>query len=228
MDIERYILILIISISATAVIAFFCSDRARDFLKRKFSNVKSFCKRISFLKETDILGIKKIYRTRTEVENENPFFSLHVSTELSSVKDMGMSLARIKNLGDERIRSHLKCGCKFEFLLLDPSSPFMKQRTYQENPDLIGETNGFINWIENTFSTSEYRTQIDVWIYDLMPTMAISIINDNLLLVNPYSLLRRNQEFPVIEIKKGGTLFSLYKDEYEKVRGHAKTRRVFP
>ena len=85
-----------------------------------------------------------------------------------------------------------------------------------------------MNWIEKTFSASEYRTQIDVWIYDLMPTMAISIINDNLLFVNPYSLLRRNQEFPVIEIKKGGTLFSLYKDEYEKVRGHEKTKRIFP
>jgi len=228
MIIDRDILLLIISISATVVIAFFCRDKVIDFLKRKFSNVFSFYKCISFLKETEILGIKKIYRTRIEVENENPFFSLDISTELSSVKDMGMSLARIKNLGDERIRYHLKSGCKFEFLLLDPSSLFIKQRAYQENPDLIEETKGFINWIEKTFSASEYRTQIDVWIYDLMPTMAISIINDNLLFVNPYSLLRRNQEFPVIEIKKGGTLFSLYKDEYEKVRGHEKTKRIFP
>ena len=221
---EEAWLIFILTLIGSAFIALIVRDRIIDWLKNKFSGVYSLFKGRYLLKEMEILGIKKIYKTRTEVENKNPFFRLDMSIELSHYKALGISLARIKNLGDEPIWHQLRKGCKFEFVLLNPDSPFMNQRSSQENPTLKGETEGFIEWIKK-FSTVEHKTQIEVWIYDLMPTMAITIINDNSLFVNPYSLLRRNQEFPVIEIGDG-SLFSLYTEEYQKVRGHLKTKQI--
>jgi len=221
------ILSILIAVAGILITVWFQKE-GKDWLKKNLSVIFLPIKHRRFLKETEKLGIKKIYKTRTEAEMENPFFSLDISISLRTVKSMGISLARIKNLGDERIKCHLKQGCKFEFLLLNPDSPLMEQRAYQENPDLKGEAKGFTDWIEKTFSTSEYKAQIQVWTYDLMPTMAITIINDNLLFVNPYSILRRNQEFPVIEVREDGSLFRLYKDEYEKVLGHTGTNRIFP
>lgn len=225
MDLTVFFIILgTLSIVVTVI----SNDSFRNRLKRELSIIFFLFTRRKFLNEMEILGIKRIYRTRTETEMENPYFSLDISTKLHSVKAMGISLAGIKNFGDARIRYHLKNDCKFEFLLLDPDSDFLKQRAYQENPNIKGETEGFIDWIKGTFSSSEYKKQIKVLTYDLMPTMAITVINDNLLFVNPYSLLRRNQEFPVIGIGKGGSLFSLYEKEYENVLGHEKTKQIFP
>lgn len=231
MSIERDVILAILSILIAVIgilITVIVSKEARDWLKRILSVIFLPAKHRRFLKETEELGIKKIYKTRTEAEMENPFFSLDISTSLRSVKAMGISLARIHNLGDERIKYHLKQGCRFEFMLLNPDSPFMGQRARQENPSLKEEAEAFIKWIEGTFSKSEYKAQIELWAYDLMPTMAITIINDNSLFVNPYSILRRNQEFPVIEVKEGGSLFKLYKEEYEKVLGYGGTKRIFP
>ena len=210
-------------------LALLLSREVRNFLKEFFSVIFLPIKRRRFLKEMEELGIKRIYKTRTETEIKSPFFTLESSTSLHTVKAMGMSLARIKNLGDGDIKCHLKRGCKFEFLLLDQDSPFMRQRMEQENPDLKGETKGFIEWIKGTFDKSEYKEQIEVWTYDLMPTMAVTFINDDLLYVNHYSMLRRNQEFPVIEFQqKDGGLFGLYMEEYNRVRAHGKTKRKFP
>jgi len=217
------ILLSVIAIFVTLMV----SKEARGWLKNIIP-IFSLIKHGKFLKEMEELGIKKVYKTRRKAETDNPIFSLHTSAPPQNIKIMGMSLGRIKNLGDEQLKNLLNQGCNFEFLLLNPHSPFMKQRAYQENPDLKRETTGFIFWIKKTFSSSEYKSQIKVWTYDLMPAMAIAIINDSLLFVNPYSLLRRNQEFPVIEIKKGGSLFKLYSDEYDKVRGHEHTKPIFP
>ena len=216
-----FIILAIIGILTTVMV----SKEARVWLIRNLSAI-SLRFKFKFLKEMEELGVKKIYRTRTDAEMKNPFFSLDTSISLHTVYAMGVSLAPIKNLGDERIKYHLEQGCKFKFLLLNPDSPFMKQRAHQENPDLKGETDGFLVWIKSF--ASEYKAQIDVLCYDLMPTMAITIINDDVLFVNPYSMLRRNQEFPVIEVKKGGSLFDLYKAEYEKVLGHKDTEYDCP
>ena len=221
---EQAWLILFLSLVGAAIIAFFIRDSVIKWLKIRFIGIYSLFKRRYLVKEMEILGIKKIYRIRTEVENQNPIFSLDMSSNLTDYKALGISLARIKNLGDERIWHHLRKGCIFEFILLDPDSDFMTQRAFQENPTLKEETEGFVKWIKK-FSTVDYRAQIEVWTYDLMPSMAITIVNNNSIFINPYSFLRRNQEFPVIEIGEGN-LFSLYFDEYRKVRGHLKSKRI--
>ena len=207
------------------LIAVIVSPEARNYLKRISSVIFGFAKRKRFLIELEELGIKRIYRKRIESPiRKSLFFTPQIPKQ--NIKIMGISLATIKSEGDEPIKNLLKQNCKFQFLLLDPNSIFMEQRAIQENPDIKGETEGFIKWIKETFSKSEYIGQIEVRIYDLMSTMSITIINDNTLYVNPYSILRRNLEFPLIEIHKGGSLFELYTKEFDLVWARGKV--VFP
>lgn len=179
--------------------------------------------------ECEELGIKRVYETRRDWEQA---FRMNISNlKIKEVKRIAISHALVKGIGNEPIKKLLEKGCKFQFIILNPNpidskANFLEQRAKQEpNTDLKGESEGFIKWVEATFS--DYKGQIELWVYNLMPTMALTIIDDNLLYVNPYLLRGRNQEAPVIEIQ-GGSLFDLYKGEYEKVLKHEDTEHIFP
>lgn len=233
------------------ILTILASEKLKNSSKRFFLGIIGFYRHIRFLMKLEEWGIKQVYRTTNEAWWAQRIPS--ILTEIKEVKTLGTSLQPIMNLGNEPIKKLLEKGCKFEFIVLDPNPEsevnsseerakadkdgmpssdnsmkpgvnFLEERAKAEkNPALKEEVEGFIEWIKNTFPKEEYGRQIKIWVYNLMPTMAITIINDNILFVNPFLLLRRNQEAPVIEIHKGGSLFELYKEEYEEVlRKHAK------
>ena len=50
-----------------------------------------------------------------------------------------------------------------------------------------------------------------------MPTMHITILNEEKIFVNPYPVLGASRDFPVVEIDREGELFARYKEQFEEV-----------
>ena len=50
-----------------------------------------------------------------------------------------------------------------------------------------------------------------------MPTLHITIINNEKIFVNFYPILGLTWEYPVIELQKGSDLFEKYKKQFEEV-----------
>lgn len=87
----------------------------------------------------------------------------------------------------------------------------------QGQPGLLERIRSFDIWLQEHKSRSNLKGSIEVRKYNLMPTMHITIINEEKFFINPYPILGGAWEFPVIEINKGGELFSKYKRQFEEV-----------
>lgn len=203
------------------VVGILASAEARRVARISLSPVLKPLATIRLVYTCQRLGICRIIERRLN-NVEKILHKLRKHPSARTIQILGLSIAHLKAESDELFDDLLRHGCKFQFLLLDPTSPFMDQRTKQENPDLKGEAEGFIKWLIENYSTSDYRYQIELRVYDLMPTMALTIINDNIMYQNPYTTVNRNNENPLIEIRKNGTLFNRFKGEFEKIWCHAK------
>lgn len=188
----------------------------RDFL-REFREARY---RYDLINKLEMLGIEDIFENRRE---EEPIFGYIASAAKSAphtikkIQLMGLSLEPFMHVVGDYIDNLLSAGCEFQFLSLDANSEVAKKRNNQGQPGLLERIRSFDIWLQGQMSKSNLKRKIEVKKYNFMPTMHITIINEEKIFINPYPILGATWEFPVIEINKGGTLFDKYKGQFEEV-----------
>lgn len=203
----------------TAAVEFYLrKDLLRDFRETRYQ--------YELIDRLRGLGIKNVYDSR---RREDPIFGdiarMAKSTphELKKVQVMGMSLEPFVHIVGDYIDDLLSAGCEFQFLLLDAEGEFATKRaTQHETPGLLERIRSFDVWVSEHMNKTDVRGCIKVRKYDLMPSLHITIINEEKLYVNFYPVLRTGWDFPVLELDKNGKLFDKYREQFEKVWDRAK------
>lgn len=181
----------------------------------------------NLIERIEKLGIKNIFESR---RSEDPIFgkiaqmAKNSPGSIKKLQLMGMSLEPFIHTVGEYMEVLLKNKCKFEFLNLYELSETVKNREkYHETSGLLDRIHSFNKWIKNYIIKEEYRNLIEFRKYSLMPSLHITIINEEKLFVNFYPIFRTGWDFPVIEIDKKGELFEKFKKQFENVWNNAIT-----
>lgn len=198
----------------TAITEFYLrKDFIREFREARY--------RYNLIEELERLGIKNIFENR---RREDPIFG-YIATAaktaphtIKKVQMLGLSLEPFMHIVGDNIENLLSGGCEFQFLTLDANSEAAKRRMNdQGQPGLIDRIRSFDSWLHKQMSKPNSAGKIEARKYDLMPTVHITIINEEKIFVNPYPVLGATWEFPVLEIDKGGALFDKYRRQFEEV-----------
>ena len=105
-------------------------------------------------------------------------------------------------------------GCTLQILILNPDSNQVGIREKDENnTDLKGQIIQLIHH-EKIFINNlkeEYRSNVEIRLYDTYPSFAMTIIDDNLLRVTPYLFNKKGRACPTIEfVRKDEGAFKAY------------------
>jgi hypothetical protein len=195
----------------------------KDFM-REFKEAQY---RYEFFAELEKLGIKKVYESR---EKEDPIFgeiaqiARNKPQSLKKIQIMGISLAPFYTTVGALIDRLLENGCKFQLLSLDADSEIAKKREIdQEMSGVTDRIRSFEKWIKEYKKKSKFKENIELRKYSFMPTFHITILNEERLFINPYPVFGSGWSFPVFEIDKSGTLFEIFKQQFDKAWSKAKT-----
>ncbi len=193
----------------------------KDFL-REFRETRY---RYDFIDKLERLGISDIVESRRE---EDPIFGYIISMARSAphtirkIQIMGLTLEPFMHVVGDHMDDLRRTGCEFQLLSLDVNSDVAKKRmSDQGQSGLLDRIRSFDTWIQQQIGKNNLKGNIVAKKYSFMPTMHITIINEERIFINPYPILGATWEFPVIEICKGGTLFDKYKNQFEEVWNRA-------
>lgn len=169
--------------------------------------------------ELERLGIKNVFENR---RSDDPIFGCIASTAktaprtLTKVQLLGLSLEPFMHIVGDYMNDLLSMGCEFEFLSLDAECQVAQTRMMdQDQPALCDRIRVFDAWLLQQRGKPRSAGRIEVRKYSLMPTVHITILNDERMFVNPYPVLGASWDFPVMEISKGGKLFDKYKGQFQ-------------
>ena len=190
----------------------------RDFL-REFRNARY---KYELIDRLERLGIENISENRWK---EDPAFGYIASLAkaaphtVKKIQCMGLSLEPFMHIVGDYIGDLLNVGCEFQFLSLDANSEIAKKRANEQGQlGLLDRIRSFDSWAQEQMNkSSNLKGNIEIRKYNLMPTMHITIINEEKIFINPYPILGATWEFPVITLNKGGILFAKYKRQFEEV-----------
>ena len=189
----------------------------RDFL-REFREARY---RYDLIDKLERLGIENIFESRRK---EDPIFGYIASVAkraphtVKKIQLMGLSLEPFMHIVGDYMDDLLSTGCEFQFLSLDANGEVGKKRQDdQGHSGLLDRIRSFDIWLQAQMGKSNLKGSIKAKKYNLMPTMHIAVINEERIFINPYPILGATWGFPVIEINKGGELFSKYKRQFEEV-----------
>jgi hypothetical protein len=134
---------------------------------------------LSVVEEVTSLGIERIYRNRADIPWEILFTQAR-----NEIKIIGTSLNYWSGLPEirEALSTALSRGCSIQFLALDPDSRYARERgehvdTFQDNPQDAFR-------LDITTSITHLRKiseNIDVRLYDAIPTCVVAIVDDRLI-----------------------------------------------
>jgi hypothetical protein len=200
------------------------------FLRNDFlSDLRKIQMRQDLSAQLEKLGVINIFENRgAQGTYQDPIFgyiarmACEDPDKVKSVSILGLSIEPFKNLvGDANIERLLKSGCKLRFLNLDPEGEAARKRSAdQGQPGLLDSIRSFDSWIkshkEQLKIDRSLKGSIEIAKYDLMPTMHITIINEEKAFVNFYPVFGATWEFPVIEVQQGYIL-SKAKKQFDEV-----------
>lgn len=131
---------------------------------------------------------------------------------------MRLTLVPFMFIVGDYVENLLDAGCKIHFLKLDADTEIAKMRqNFHGQPGMLERSRSFDVWLRNQMNKHTTKGQLEARKYALMPTMHITIINEEKMFVNPYPVHGPTWSFPVIEIGKKGKLFKIYKRQFQEV-----------
>ncbi|MCL0034627.1 hypothetical protein M1N21_01730 [Dehalococcoidia bacterium] len=198
----------------TAITEFYLrKDFIREFREARY--------RYDLIDELERLGIKNIFENR---RREDPIFGYMAAAAetaphtIKKLQLLGLTLEPFMHIVGDYTDDLLRGGCEFQFLTLDANGAVAERRMKdQGQPGLLDRIRSFDIWLNEQMSKPNSAGKIEARKYDLMPTVHITIINEEKIFVNPYPVLGATWDFPVLEIDKGGALFDKYRRQFEEV-----------
>ncbi len=125
-----------------------------------------------------------------------------------------------------QLSSLIENGCRLQVLMLDPDSLHVAVRERDEhNADLEGQIIHLIHMVKlfNQNLREEYRQNIEIRFYDTYPSIAMTIIDDNILRVTPYLYNKKGRSCPTIEfIRKENGSFNAYLSHFNDLWNRSK------
>lgn len=202
-------------------------DLIEQFVKENFmAMISDHCERVKSINDSITKsGLANIYPRGGGSE----FLNL----TKKNIKILGITLSYyFYPESDEwmQLLSIVEKGCFLQILILDPDSIHVGIREKDEkNTDLkaqiiqlIHMTKLFINTVKD-----EYRSNIEIRLYDTYPSFAITIIDDNQLRVTPYLFNKKGRACPTIEfVRKEKGVFDAYLNHFNDLWN--KSEHYFP
>lgn len=202
-------------------------DLIEQFVKENFMTmISDHCERVKSINDSIIKsGLANIYPRGGGSE----FLNL----TKKNIKILGITLSYyFYPESDEwmQLLSLVEKGCVLQVLILDPDSIHVGIREKDENNtdlkaqiiQLIHMEKLFINTVKE-----EYRSNIEIRLYDTYPSFAITIIDDNQLRVTPYLYNKKGRACPTIEfVRKEKGVFDAYLNHFNDLWN--KSERYYP
>ena len=202
-------------------------DLIEQFVKSNFmAMIDDHCERVKSMNESITKsGLVNIYPRGGSSE------ILNLTNK--NVKMMGITLSYYFFPDSEewaQLSSLMERGCTLQILILNPDSIHVNFREIDENnTDLKGQIIQLINH-EKFFINSlkeEYRSNVEIRLYDTYPSLSMTIIDENILRVTPYLFNKKGRTSPTLEfVRKEKGVFDAYLNHFNDMWN--KSERYYP
>ena len=202
-------------------------DLIAQFVKSNFmAMINDHCEKVKSMNESITKsGLVNIYPRGGSSEMLN--------LTKKNVKMMGITLSYYFFPDSEewtQLISLVEKGCTLQILILNPDSTHVNFREIDENNtdlkgqiiQLIHHEKLFINNLEE-----EYRSNVEIRLYDTYPSLSMTIIDENILRVTPYLFNKKGRASPTLEIvRKEKGVFDAYLNHFNDMWN--KSERYYP
>ena len=202
-------------------------DLIEQFVKSNFmAMIDDHCERVKSMNESITKsGLVNIYPRGGSSE------ILNLTNK--NVKMLGITLSYYFFPDSEewaQLSSLVEKGCTLQILILNPDSTHVNFREIDENnTDLKGQIIQLIHH-EKLFINNlkeEYRSNVEIRLYDTYPSLSMTIIDENILRVTPYLFNKKGRASPTLEfVRKEKGVFDAYLNHFNDMWN--KSERYYP
>ena len=160
-------------------------------------------------------GLTNIYRSRSEM-NKDCDVDLNKARE--HVDYVGFGFRSLRDTKDDDVRQKVSQGVKFRFLVMDPESPFLKEREKEEScaPDEIRKSiKDLEKWVRN-INEKNRDNPVELKYYSSLPLDYYNRI-DNVVYMGPYWYGKTSQHTVSYKFTADSEGFNLYTEYFEKL-----------
>ena len=161
-------------------------------------------------------GLERLFRSRAEKNVESdPILESH---NVKCIDGIAFGLRSFRTTRENDVLSCLQNGTTIRFLVMDPDSPFVEQRSVEEesSPDTIKKSiKDLVKWA-NKLNQKSSKGKIYIKYYNAM-TLDFYWRIDDALYVGPYWYKTISQQTITYKFRKGGKAFELFTNYFEKL-----------
>lgn len=161
-------------------------------------------------------GMTNIYETRSKM-NEDCDVDLKKARE--HIDYIGFGFRSLREGKSKELREKALNGVKIRFLVMNPDSPYLKERDIAEETT-VGETRNSIlkleDWVKETNNSIKTKTPIELKFYNALPLDYYNRI-DNVVYMGPYWYGRVSQRTVSYKFTGDSLGYKLYADYFEEL-----------